>query len=248
MAGHSKWHNIRLRKGKQDAVRSNTFTKLAKEIIVAAKNGGANPDSNIRLKTAIEAARKASMPADTIKRNVQKGSGGSDGSNYEELTYEGYGPGGVAIIVTCLTDNKNRTVPNVRSIFTKNGGRMGESGSVGYLFSPKGVIVIDPGVTTEDRLMEVALEAGAEDIQPTEDGGFEVTTGFEDFHPVVDALDKAGIAVANAEQTMIPSTTVELHGKEAQQVLKLVDMLEDDEDVQNVYANFDISEEELAAA
>jgi YebC/PmpR family DNA-binding regulatory protein len=248
MSGHSKWHNIRLRKGKQDAERSKSFTKLAKEIIVAAKAGGGNPDINMRLRTAVDAARKASMPQDNIKRAIQRGTGEVEGANYEELTYEGYGPGGVAIMVSCLTDNKNRTVPDVRSIFSKNGGRMGESGSVGYLFSPKGVINIDPGVTTEDKLMEVALDAGAEDIQNTEDGGFEVTTGFEEFHPVVEALEKAGIATANAEQTMIPSTTVELRGKEAQQVLKLVDMLEEHDDVQNVYANFDIPEEEFAAA
>ena len=248
MSGHSKWHNIRLRKGKQDAERGKLFTKLAKEIIVAAKNGGGNPDSNLRLRMAIATARQNSMPADNIKRAVQRGTGEIEGANYEELTYEGYGPGGVAVMVNCLTDNKQRTVADVRAIFSKNGGRLGESGSVGYLFTPKGVIEIEPRATTEDALMEIAIEAGAEDVQPTEDGGFEVTTAPEDLPAVRDALDSAKIAYASAEQTMVPSTTVDLVGKEADQVLRLVDLLEDHDDVQNVYANFDIPDEELAAA
>jgi YebC/PmpR family DNA-binding regulatory protein len=246
MSGHSKWHNIRLRKGKQDAERGKLFTKLAKEIIVAAKAGGGNPDSNLRLRMTIQTARQNSMPAENIKRAIQRGTGEIEGANYEELTYEGYGPGGVAVMVACLTDNKQRTVADVRAIFGKNGGRLGESGSVGYLFTPKGVILIDPGVTTEDALMEIALEAGAEDVQPTEEGGFEVSTAFEDFGTVRDALDTAKIAYTSAETTMIPATTVELSGKEAAQNLRLVDFLEDHDDVQNVYANFDISEEELA--
>jgi DNA-binding regulatory protein, YebC/PmpR family len=248
MSGHSKWHNIRLRKGKQDAERSKSFTKLTKEIIVAAKNGGGNPDANIRLRTAIEAARKASMPNDNIKRAIQRGTGELEGVSYEELTYEGYGPGGVAIMVNCLTDNKNRTVPDVRSIFSKNGGRMGESGSVSYLFNPVGLIQIEPGVTTEDTLMEVVLDAGAEDVQPTDDGGFEVTTSFEGFTAVRDALDAAKIAYSSAETTMVPTTTVSVEGKEAAQVLRLIDTLEEHDDVQNVYANVEISEEDALAA
>lgn len=248
MSGHSKWHNIRLRKGKQDAERGKTFTKLAKEIIVAAKAGGGNIDSNLRLRQAVDAARKASMPADNIKRNIQKGTGELEGTTYEELTYEGYGPGGVAVLVNCLTDNKQRTVADVRAIFSKSGGRLAESGSVGYLFSPKGVILIDPGVTNEDTLMEATLEAGAEDVQETDDGGWEVTTAFEDFGAVRDALDTAKVAYASAETTMIPSTTVTLEGKEAEQVLRLVDRLEDHDDVQDVYANFDVSDDVLAAA
>ena len=248
MSGHSKWHNIRLRKGKQDAERSKSFTKLAKEIIVAAKAGGGNPDANMRLRQAIDAARKASMPQDNIKRAVQRGTGELEGVNYEELTYEGYGPGGVAILVNCLTDNKNRTVPDVRAIFNKNGGRMGESGSVGYLFTPTGIILIDPGVTTEDALMEVVLDAGAEDVQPTDDGGFEITTGFQDFATVRDALDAAKIPYASAETTMVPTTTVNVEGKDATQVLRLMDSLEEHDDVQNVYANVEISDEALAAA
>jgi len=247
MSGHSKWHNIRLRKGKQDAERGKLFTRIAKEIIVAAKNGGGNPDSNLRLRMAIQTARQNSMPADNIKRAIQRGTGEIEGASYEELTYEGYGPGGVAILVECLTDNRQRTVADVRSIFSKNGGRLGESGSVGYLFTPKGLIVIEPGATTEDRLMELAIEAGAEDVQPTEDGGFEVTTAPEDLAAVRDALDQAGIAYASAELTMIPATTVALSGKEAGQVLRLVERLEDHDDVQNVHANFDISADEMAA-
>lgn len=245
MAGHSKWHNIRLRKGKQDALRGNLFTKLAKEIIVAAKNGGGNPDANLRLRMAIDKARQNSMPVDNIKRAIQRGTGEVEGASYEELTYEGYGPGGVAVLVQCLTDNKQRTVADVRSIFNKNGGRLAESGSVGYLFSPQGVILISPGATTEDALMEVALEAGAEDIQSSEDGGFEVTTAFEDFGTVRDALDAAKIVYESADTTMTPSTQVELEGKEAEQVLKLIDALEDHDDVQTVYANLDLPDEEL---
>jgi len=248
MSGHSKWHNIRLRKGKQDAERGKTFTKLAKEIIMAAKDGGGNPDTNIRLRTAVETARKSSMPNDNIKRAIQRGTGELEGVSYEELTYEGYGPGGAAFLVQCLTDNKQRTVADVRAIFTKLGGRLAESGSVGYLFNPTGVFLIDPGVTTEERLMEVVLDAGAEDVQPTDEGGFEVTTAFEDFGAVRAALDAAKIAVASAETTMIPMTTVTLEGKDVEQAFKLYDRLDDNDDVQNVYANFDASEEALAAA
>ncbi len=248
MSGHSKWHNIRLRKGKQDALRGNLFTKLAKEIIVAARNGGGNPDTNLQLRMAVDKAKQNSMPADNIKRNIQRGSGDTDAAAYEELTYEGYGPGGVAVLVQCLTDNKQRTVADVRSIFNKNGGRLAESGSVGYLFSPQGIILTAPGATTEDALMEIALEAGAEDVQPSEDGGFEITTAFEDFGAVRMALDAAKIPLESADTTMIPSTQVELVGKEAQQALRLIDMLEDHDDVQTVYANLEMSEEELEAA
>lgn len=248
MSGHSKWHNIRLRKGKQDADRGKLFTKLAREIIVAAKVGGPNPDANITLRAAIQKAREASMPQDNIKRAIQRGAGDTDGASYEDLTYEGYGPGGVAVMVSCLTDNKQRTVSEVRSAFSKCGGRLAESGSVGYLFSPKGVIVVDPDVTTEDAVTEAAIEGGAEDVQPTEDGGFEITTAPGDLPAVQKALEEADIPYSSAEQTMVPSTTVALAGKEAGQVLRLVDMLEDNDDVQKVYANFDIPEAELEAA
>ncbi|WP_395090983.1 YebC/PmpR family DNA-binding transcriptional regulator [Armatimonas sp.] len=244
MSGHSKWHNIRLRKGKQDAVRGKLFTKLAKEIIIAAKGGG-NPDTNIRLRMAVQTAKQSSVPADTIKRAIQRGTGELDGGNLDERTFEGYGPGGVAIIVECLTDNINRTFPELRSAFAKNGGRIGESGSVAYLFERKGVLVVDPGVTTEETLMEVAIEAGAEDVQPTEDGGFEVTTEFTDFATVRDALDAAKIATSAADIQQIPTTMAELDVAEQKKVLKLLDALEDNDDVQNVYHNLEFSDEAL---
>jgi len=245
MSGHSKWHNIRLRKGKQDAVRGKLFTKLAKEIIIAAKAGGGSPETNIRLRMAVQTAKQNSMPADNIKRAIQRGTGELDGGNLDERTFEGYGPGGVAIIVECLTDNINRTYPELRAIFSKGGGRMGESGSVSYLFNRKGVIVIDPGVTTEDTLMEVAIEAGAEDAQPTEDGGFEVTTAFTDFAVVRDALDGAKIAYSSAAIQQIPTTMAELSVEEQKKVLRLLDNIEDNDDVQNVYHNLEFSEEAL---
>ena len=248
MSGHSKWHSIKHQKGKADADRGKLFTKLAREIIVAAKAGGPNPDSNITLRAAITRARAISMPQDNIKRAIARGVGGDDGANYEDLTYEGYGPGGVAVLVNCLTDNKQRTVSDVRAAFNKAGGRLAESGSVAYLFSPKGVLIVDPGVTTEDAVTEAAIEGGAEDVQTTDDGGFEITTAPGDLTGVQKALDDARIAYASAELTMLPQTTVDLAGKEAGQVLRLVDMLEDNDDVQKVYANFDISDAELEAA
>ncbi|MGO8670001.1 MAG: YebC/PmpR family DNA-binding transcriptional regulator [Capsulimonadaceae bacterium] len=245
MSGHSKWHTIKFKKGKTDADRGKLFTKLAREIIVAAKGGGPNPDTNITLRNAVLKAREASMPQDNIKRAIQRGTGELEGATYEDLTYEGYGPGGVAILVSCLTDNKQRTVADVRSFFNKTGGRLAESGSVGYLFTPKGLIEIDPDVTTEDKVTEAAIEGGAEDVQPTDEGGYEITTAPEDLEAVKKALTDAGIKYSSAEQSMIPSTTVALSGKEAGQVLRLMDLLEDHDDVQKVYANFDISEQDL---
>lgn len=248
MSGHSKWHNIRLRKGKQDAVRGKLFTRLAKEIIIAAKGGGGNPDTNVRLRMAVQTARQNSMPQDNIKRAIQRGTGEIEGGNLEELIYEGYGPGGVAILVECLTDNTNRTYPEIRAAFSKGGGRMGESGSVGYLFERKGVFLIEPGVATEDALMEIALDAGAEDIQATDDGGFEITTGFTEFAAVRDALDAKGVPTVSAEVTMVPSTTVALDPADEAQVLRLLDRIEENEDVQNVHHNLEISEAALAEA
>ena len=245
MSGHSKWHNIRLRKGKQDAVRGKLFTKLAKEIILAARSGGGNPDTNIRLRMTVATARQNSMPADNIKRSIQKGTGELEGGNLDERVFEGYGQGGVAIMVQCLTDNINRTYPNIKAIFSKKGGRIGESGSVGYMFESKGIFLIEPGKTTEEQLMEVALEAGAEDIQATEDGGFEVSCAFTDFAAVRDALDAAGIACATAETTMIPTTTVTLPPDEEKKFLVLIDAIEEDEDVQNLYHNCELSDEAL---
>lgn len=248
MSGHSKWHSIKHQKGKADADRGKLFTKLAREIIVAAKAGGPNPDANITLRAAITRARAISMPQDNIKRAVARGAGEEGGANYEDLTYEGYGPAGVAVMVSCLTDNKQRTVSDVRAAFNKTGGRLAESGSVAYLFQSKGVLIVDPGVATEDAVTEAAIEGGAEDVQPTGDGGFEITTAPEDFAAVQKALDEVKIAYSSAELTMLPTTTVEIAGKEASQVLRLVDMLEDNDDVQKVYANFDISDAELEAA
>lgn len=247
MSGHSKWHNIRLRKGKQDAERGKIFTKLAREIIVAAKSGGGNPDTNLRLRLAVQKARENSMPMDNIKRAIERGTGASDGANYDEVTYEGYGPGGVAVMVDCLTDNKNRTVPEIRHIFSRSGGQLGESGCVAWNFDSKGVILVPADGVDEDTVMMAALEAGAEDVR-SEDDTFEVITAPGDVHAVRERLEAAGLKVSSAEQTMVPKTTVKLEGKEAQQMLRLMEMLEDHDDVQKAYANFDIEEDVLEAA
>lgn len=248
MSGHSKWHNIRLRKGKQDAERGARFTKLAREIIVAAKTGGGNPESNLRLRLAIQKAREASMPQDRIKNAIQRGTGEIEGAAIEELTYEAYGPGGVALMILCATDNKNRTVADVRSILNRNGGRLAESGAVSYLFGPpQGLITIQRDGADEDTVLAAAIEAGAEDVKTTDDG-FDVYTSPGDLQEVTEALKAAGLNVISSDVTRIPLTTVHVAGKEAQQVLKLVDTLEDHDDVQQVYANFDIPDEELEAA
>lgn len=247
MSGHSKWHNIRLRKGAQDAKRGNLFTKLAKEIIMAAKAGGGNPDNNLRLRLAIQKARENSMPQDNIKRSVQRGTGELDGANYEEVTYEGYGPGGTAVLVEVATDNKNRAVANIRNLFNKNGGRMGESGSVAYRFRPIGIITVSRKAADEEALFNAAIEAGAEDVRSDEEN-FEVITEPESFGPVRLALEAAHITVTNAEYTMEPADTVQLDAKDAATMLKLMERLEEDDDVQNVHANFDIPDEILEAA
>lgn len=245
MSGHSKWHNIRLRKGAQDAKRGNLFTKLAKEIIMAAKAGGGNPDNNLRLRLSIQKARDHSMPADNIKRSIQRGTGEVEGAAFEEIVYEGYGPGGVAVLVECATDNKNRTVGNIRSIFTKTGGRMGESGSVAYRFRPIGRITISREATDEDSLFNAAIEAGAEDVR-SDDEHFDVITQPEDFAAVRHALEASGLKIADAAYTMEPTDTVSLDSKDAAVMLRLLERLEEDDDVQNVHANFDISDEILA--
>jgi len=244
MSGHSKWHNIRLRKGKQDAERGKAFTKLAREIIVAAKDGGGNPDTNLRLRMSIQKARDASMPADNIKRAVQRGTGEIEGAIYDEVNYEGYGPAGVAVIVACLTDNRNRTVADVRSYFAKCGGNLGESGCVAWMFDSRGVVSVPKDSADEDTVTMAAIDAGAEDVR-TEDETIDVITRIEDLQNVRQALVDAGITVASAELTMLPKNTVTLREKEAGQVLRLVEMLEDHDDVQNVYANFDIPDEIL---
>jgi len=248
MSGHSKWHNIRLRKGKQDAVRSKLFTKIAREIIVAAKEGGGNLDSNLRLKLAVQKARENSMPADNIKRAIQRGTGEVEGANYEEITYEGYGPGGVAVLVACLTDNRNRTVAELRNIFSKTGGNLGESGCVAWMFEQKGLVQIASDKSDEDTVMMATVDAGAEDIK-MEGDTIDVLCQPNDLPKVRDALTEAGIEYLSAEVTMLPQSTVRIEdSKEASQILRLMDALDDNDDVQQVYANFDIPDEIMQQA
>jgi YebC/PmpR family DNA-binding regulatory protein len=242
MAGHSKWANIKHRKGAQDAKRGKVFTKLIKEITVAAKIGGGDPDGNPRLRAAVDKAKSENMPKDTIERAIKKGTGDLDGVNYEEGTFEGYGPGGVAMIVEFMTDNRTRTVADVRHIFNKHNGSLGVSGSVSFLFDRKGLISFSTDHDFE-AIFEAALEAGAEDVKDEGDA-YEVITDPSDFIEVRDALDASGLQPESAEVTMIPQTMVGLEGKHAEQMLRLMDKLEDNDDVQNVYANFDISDEE----
>jgi YebC/PmpR family DNA-binding regulatory protein len=245
MAGHSKWANIQHRKKAQDAKRGKLFTKLIREIVVAARMGGGDPESNPRLRAAIDKALAANMKKDTVDNAIKRGAGGGEGDNVEELVYEGYGPGGVAILVEAMTDNRNRTVAEVRHAFSKHGGNLGAEGSVAYLFNRVGVITFAPGAD-EDAIMEVALEAGADDVITYDDGSVEVQVTPENFGPVQDALKKAGLEIANAEVTMLASTQVELDKDTAESLMKLVDRLEDLDDTQNVYTNADISEDILA--
>lgn len=245
MAGHSKWANIKHRKGAQDAKRGKIFTKLIREITVAARTGGGDLETNARLRAAVDKAKIENMPKDTIERAIKKGTGDLEAVNYEEGTFEGYGPGGVAVIVEFMTDNRTRTVADVRHIFSKHNGSLGVTGSVSFLFDRKGLIAF----ATEndfDRIFEIALEAGAEDVKDEGDA-YEVLTDPADFIGVRDALAAAGLTWESAEVTMLPQTMVKLEGKNAEQMLKMMDKLEDYDDVQNVYANFDISDEEIAS-
>ncbi len=245
MSGHSKWSTIKHKKGAADARRGKVFTKLIKEIMVATRMGGADISANPRLRTAILAAKGENMPKDNIERAIKKGSGDLDGASYEEIAYEGYGPGGIAILVDIMTDNRNRAAGEVRYIFSKNGGNLGEAGCVAWMFSKKGSIVFNKDTVDEDELMELALEAGAEDVKDEEDR-FEVTTSLEDFSDVKSAFDEKGMKYELAEITMIPQNTVPVEDeKTAQQLLKLMDALDDADDVQNAYANFDIPDELL---
>lgn len=241
MSGHSKWSTIKRKKGKADAERGRIFTRLIKEITIAARSGG-DPEANPRLRTAIDTAKKANMPADNIKKAIQKGTGELPGVNYEESTYEGYGPGGVAVFLETLTDNKNRTVAEIRHLFSKHNGNLGENGSVGWIFDRKGLIEIPASAGDEDTVMMTALEAGAADVV-TEDETYQVYTEFSNLYTVKEALEKGGIEIAEAAVTMIPQNTVKLEGKPAEQMLKLMEVLEDHDDVQNVWANFDIDVE-----
>ena len=242
MAGHSKWANIKHRKAAQDAKRGKIFTKLIRELTVSAKVGGGNPADNPRLRAAVDKALSANMTRDTIDRAIARGAGSNDADNMEELTYEGYGAGGVAVLVEAMTDNRNRTVSEVRHAFGKCGGNLGTDGSVAYLFTRRGQLVFAAGVD-EDALMEAALEAGAEDVVANDDGSFDVFTSFEEFGAVREALDAAGFAAESADVAMIPSTEAELDLDTAQKVVKLIDMLEDLDDVQNVYSNASISDD-----
>ncbi|CAB3393517.1 YebC/PmpR family DNA-binding transcriptional regulator [Kyrpidia spormannii] len=246
MSGHSKWHNIQRRKGKQDAVRGQLFTKMSREIYAAARQGGSNPETNYRLKTAIERARAANMPMDSIQRTIDKAAGNVEGVNYEEMFYEGYGPGGAAVMVQLLTDNRNRTAAEIRHIFSKRGGSLGESGCVAWMFDRKGVIEISregfPG--SEDDAMMAALEAGAEDFTAEEDR-YVITVAPEQLREVRENLEKSGVPIAGAEVTFVPQTTVNLEGDEAQRMVDLLEALEEHDDVQNVFSNVDLSDEDL---
>ncbi|MFT5161568.1 MAG: YebC/PmpR family DNA-binding regulatory protein [Alteromonadaceae bacterium] len=245
MAGHSKWANIKHRKAAQDAKRGKIFTKVIRELTVAARAGGSDVDTNAALRAAIDKALAANMTRDTIDRNVKRGAGELDGQIVEDVRYEGYGPGGTAVIVECMTDNINRTVSDVRHAFVKSGGNLGTNGSVAYLFDKKGVISYDIG-TDEDQVMEAALDAGAEDVITNDDGSLDVYTPVEDFDSVLAALDATGLEAVEAEVTMVPSTKAELDATTAPKFLRLIDMLEELDDTQEVFSNADISDDILA--
>jgi YebC/PmpR family DNA-binding regulatory protein len=246
MSGHSKWATIKHKKGALDAKRGKIFTRLLREIAVAAKGGG-NPDSNARLRTAILAAKSENMPQDNIKRAIQRGTGELEGVNYEEITFEGYGPGGVAIIVEVLTDNRNRAVSEIRHAFSKHGGNMGESGSVRFMFSKKGLIAVEKGAATEEQLMDIVLEHGGEDLNDEGDS-WEIVTDPASYEEVAGAVKAAGIPTVMSEITMVASTYTKLEGKEAGQMMRLLEVLEDCDDAQNVYSNFDMDADEMEEA
>lgn len=246
MSGHSKWHSIRHKKGAVDAKRGKIFTKLIKEITVAARLGGGDPDGNPRLRAAIQAAKAGNMPKENIERAIKKGTGELEGISYEEASYEAYGPGGVAIMIECLTDNKNRTVADLKHIIDRYGGSLGEPGCVSWMFHKKGLIVLEKDKVDEEKLLDLALEAGAEDVKEVETE-FEVITAPSDLESVKKAFDEAGLTYTLAEISMIPQNTVRLEGKEAQQMLTLMEALEDNDDINHVYANFDIPDKVMEA-
>ena len=250
MSGHSKWATIKRKKAATDSARGRVFTRLIKEITIAARNGGGNPDGNPRLRLAIQTAKSSNMPADNIKRAIQKGTGELPGVAYEEITFEGYGAGGVAILVDVVTDNNNRTVSEMRHVFSRNNGNLGQSGSVAWMFHKKGHIVISrsgqSSPLSEDDLLNIILEAGADDMQSDEET-FTVIASPHEFDTVKKAIEDKGIKIESAALQMVPQNTVKVTGKEAEQILKLMDALEEHEDVQNVYSNFDIDEKELAS-
>ena len=242
MSGHSKWHTIKHKKAAIDAKRGKVFTKLIKEVTVAARMGGGDPDSNPRLRMAVQNAKAANMPSDNIKRAIMKGTGELPGTVIEEIIYEGYGPGGAALYIEVVTDNKNRTVAEIRHILSKHNGNLGATNSVSWKFDKKGIFLVETSTIEEDKLMEIALESGAEDVT-IEDDVYQITCEPSDFEDVRNFLETASVNISSSEITMIPSTTVKVEGKHAEQLMKLMDKLEDQEDVQNVYSDFDIPEE-----
>lgn len=245
MSGHSKWHTIKHKKGATDAKRGKIFTKLIKEVTVAARTGGSGDvDLNARLRKAVTDAKAQNMPNDTIDRAIKRGTGELEGVNYEEITYEGYGINGVAVLVETMTDNRNRTVAELRHIFSKNGGNLGEAGSVAWIFDKKGLIIVDKEAKSEDELFEIAIEAGADDVKD-EGEVYEIYTSPENYEAVNDAIKAAGIEPQNSEVSMIPQNYIKLEGDDAKKMLKLYDAVDDNDDVQNIYANFDIDESEM---
>ena len=246
MSGHSKWQNIKIRKQAQDAKKSKVFAKLSREIIVAAKEGGGDPDSTNRLRLAIERGRAAGLPQDNVKRAIQRGTGDVEGMTFESAVYEGYAPGGVAVMVQILTDNRNRAVSELRSIFGKHGGNLGEANCVAWLFARKGIIIVPQESASEERVLEIVSEAGAEDVQ-ADDSSYEISTAPEDLERVKKALEENDVPFESAEVTMVPQNRVTLAEKQAQQVLRLMDALEEQDDVQQVYANFDIPDRIMEA-
>jgi YebC/PmpR family DNA-binding regulatory protein len=247
MSGHSKWSSIKHKKSAADAKRGKIFTKLIKEITVAARMGGGDPDGNPRLRAAVAAAKAENMPKENIERGIKKGTGELEGVAYEESSYEGYGPGGAAILIDCLTDNRNRAVADIKHVFERNGGSLGEPGCVAWMFEKKGLIVLEKDKVEEEVLLDLALEAGAEDVKEGETE-FEVIADPADFESVKGAIDEAGLPYTFAEVTMIPQNTVKLEGKKAEQMLNLMQALEDNDDVSNIYANFDIPDEVMEAS
>ncbi|MCK4437071.1 YebC/PmpR family DNA-binding transcriptional regulator [bacterium] len=244
MSGHSKWAGIKHKKALVDSKRGKLFSKLIREVTVAAKQGGGNPEANPRLRASIQAARDANMPSDKIERAIKKGTGELPGTHYEEMIMEGYGPGGVAVMLEVMTDNRNRTASEIKHVFSKGGGHLGESGCVAWLFHKKGLITVSEDKSSEDRLLEISLEAGAEDLKKDGDA-FAITSSVNSFQKVKEAIAKANIEYNLAEITMLPQNTVKVEGKAADQVLRLVEMLEEHDDVQHVYANFDVPDEML---
>lgn len=245
MSGHSKWATIKRKKGAKDAQRGKIFSKLIKEITIAARHGGGDPNGNPRLRTAVDAAKAENMPASNIERAIKRGTGEIEGVTYEETHYEGYGPSGVAILVEVATDNRNRTTGEIRHAFSKNGGNLAEAGSVAWIFQSRGVIQVERSIVEEEKLIEIALEAGADDVSTDSPDSYEVVTSPSAFDKVKRALEAAGVAIAHAEHTKVPSNTVEVAEEDAGQLLRLIDVLEEHEDVQKVFANFQIADEVL---